>query len=113
MRSFKEQLEKDFDGTFFNLDEFAELHTIDGNEIPVVVDNETLIQLNMGKTVNSDGIFTDSIIIFVQKKYLDYEPVIGQVMDFDGVTYPVDNVLSDIVDISPDRGQDRRCCLRD
>ena len=67
MRSFKEQLEKDFDGTFFNLDEFAELHTIDGNEIPVVVDNETLIQLNMGKTVNSDGIFTDSIIIFVQK----------------------------------------------
>ena len=95
MRSFKEQLEKDFDGTFFNLDEFAELHTIDGNEIPVVVDNETLIQLNMGKTVNSDGIFTDSIIIFVQKKYLDYEPVIGQVMDFDGVTYPVDNVLSD------------------
>lgn len=95
MRSFKEQLEKDFDGTFFNLDEFAELHTIDGKEIPVVVDNETLIQLNMGKTVNSDGIFTDSIIIFVQKKYLDYEPVIGQVMDFDGVTYPVDNVLSD------------------
>ena len=48
MRSFKEQLEKDFDGTFFNLDEIAELHTIDGNEIPVVVDNETLIQLNMG-----------------------------------------------------------------
>lgn len=95
MRSFKEQLEKDFDGTFFNLDEFAELHTIDGKEIPVVVDNETLIQLNMGKTVNSDGIFTDSIIIFVQKKYLDYEPVIGQVMDFDGVAYPVDNVLSD------------------
>lgn len=95
MRSFKEQLEKDFDGTFFNLDEFAELHTIDGKEIPVVVDNETLIQLNMGKTVNSDGIFTDSIIIFVQKKYLDYEPVIGQVMDFDGVTYLVDNVLSD------------------
>jgi len=95
MKSFKEQLEKDLDGTFFNLDEFAELHTIDGKEIPVVVDNETLLQLNMGKTVNSDGIFTDSIIIFVQKKYLDYEPVIGQVIDFDGVTYPVDNVLSD------------------
>ncbi len=95
MRSFKEQLEKDFDDTFFNLDEFAELHTIDGKEIPVVVDNEILIELNMGKTVNSDGIFTDSIIIFVQRKYLDYEPVIGQVIDYDGVTYLVDNVLSD------------------
>ena len=95
MRSFKEQLEKDFDNTFFNLDEFAELHTIDGNEIPVVVDNETLLRLNMGKTVESDGIFTDNIIIFVQRKYLDYEPVIGQVIDFDGVIYPIDNVLSD------------------
>ena len=95
MKSFKEQMERDLDSTFFNTDEFAELHTVDGKEIPVVVDNETLLQLNMGKTVNSDGIFTDSIIIFVQKKYLDYEPVIGQVIDFDGVTYPVDNVLSD------------------
>lgn len=95
MRSFKEQLEKDFDDTFFNLDEFAELHTIDGNEIPVVVDNEALLSLNMGKTVGTDGIFTDSIIIFVQRKYLDYEPVIGQVIEFDDVTYPIDNVLSD------------------
>lgn len=95
MKSFKEQMERDLDSTFFNTDEFAELHAVDGKEIPVVVDNETLLQLNMGKTVNSDGIFTDSIIIFVQKKYLDYEPVIGQVIDFDGVTYPVDNVLSD------------------
>lgn len=95
MRSFKEQLEKDFDDTFFNLDEFAELHTIDRNEIPVVVDNEALLSLNMGKTVETDGIFTDSIIIFVQRKYLDYEPVIGQVIEFDGVTYPIDNVLSD------------------
>lgn len=95
MKSFKEQIENDLDDTFFNLDEFAELHKIDGNEIPVVVDNETLIQLNMGKTAHSDGIFTDSIVIFVQKKYLDYEPVIGQVIDFDGVTYPIDNVLSD------------------
>lgn len=95
MKSFKDQLEKDFDNTFFNLDEFAELHTIDGSEIPVVVDNETLLSLNMGKTVESDGIFTDSIIIFVQRKYLDYEPVIGQVIEFDGVAYPIDNVLSD------------------
>lgn len=95
MKSFKEQLEKDSDNTFFNPDEFAEPHKIDGKVIPVVVDNESLIRLNMGKTVNSDGIFTDSIIIFVQKKYLDYEPVIGQVMDYDGVIYPVASVLSD------------------
>ena len=57
MRSFKEQLEKDFKDTFFNLNEFAEIHNVDGAEIPVVVDNETLLQLNLGKTADSDGIF--------------------------------------------------------
>lgn len=30
MRSFKDQLEKDFDNTFFNQNEFAEIHDIDG-----------------------------------------------------------------------------------
>ena len=95
MISFEEQMEKDFDDTFFNLEEFAELHMIDGKEIPVVKDSETLMQLNLGKTAHSDGIFTDSIVLFVQKKHMEYEPVIGQIMEFDGVTYPIDNVLSD------------------
>lgn len=95
MISFKEQMEKDFDDTFFNLEEFAELHMIDGKKIPVVQDSETLMQLNLGKTAHSDGIFTDSIVLFVQKKHMEYEPVIGQIMEFDGVTYPIDNVLSD------------------
>ena len=40
--------------------------------------------------------YSRTVLLFsCKKKYLDYEPVIGQVMDFDGVTYPVDNVLSD------------------
>ncbi len=96
MRSFKEQLEKDFDYTFFNMDEFAEMHVIDGKEIPVVVDNETLLQMNLGKSAREDGIFTDNIVLFIQKKHLEEEPVIGQIMEFDRVTYPVVNVLADL-----------------
>ena len=95
MRSFKEQLEKDFDNTFFNLDEFAELHTIDGNEIPVVVDNETLLELNLGKTSDTDGIFRDDKMFFVQKKDLGFEPVVGQIIELDGESYPVGQVLED------------------
>lgn len=95
MRSFKEQMEKDFDRTFFNLDEFGEIHDIDGKKIPVVVDNETLVQLNLGKTADSDGIFQDNWMFFVQKKHLEDAPVIGQIMEFDGETYQVGNVLED------------------
>lgn len=95
MRSFKEQMEKDFDNTFFNLNEFAELHELDGKKIPVVVDNETLLQLNLGKTADSDGIFQDNKMFFVLKKYLEDEPVIDQIMEFDGESYQVGNVMED------------------
>ena len=95
MRSFKDQLEKDFDSTFFNVNEFAELHNIDGKEVPVVVDNDTLLALNLGKNADSDGIFEDAKLFFILKKYLDSEPVIGQIMDFDGESYPIGNILED------------------
>lgn len=95
MRVFKEQMEKDFDAVFFNRDEFAELHSIDGKEIPVVVDNDTLLALKLGANADSDGIFEDAKMFFVRKKDLAYEPVIGQLMDFDGETYPIGNIVED------------------
>ena len=109
MRSFKDQLEKDFDSTFFNMNEFAELHNIDGKEVQVlnwmkaqsyirkdrIVDNDTLLALNLGKNADSDGIFEDAKLFFILKKYLDSEPVIGQIIDFDGESYPIGNILED------------------
>lgn len=95
MLSFQEQLQKDFDSTFFSLNEFAGLHDIDGEKIPVVVDNETLLQLNLGKSADSDGIFLDNKMFFVQKKYMPNEPAIDQIMEFDGEAYHVGNVLED------------------
>lgn len=95
MRSFKEQLEKDFDSIFFNLEEFAEIHLINNLEVPVVVDNDTLMELNLGKSANADGIFTDNKMFFVLKKYLNFEPVAGQHLEFDGEYYPISNVLED------------------
>ena len=95
MRSFRDQMEMDFDNTFLNLNEFAEIHDIDGKKIPVVVDNETLLQLNLGKTTDSNGIFREDKMFFVQKKHLDYEPVIDQIVEFDGELYPIGNILED------------------
>ena len=70
MRTFKEQLEKDFHDAFFNLNEFAELHNIDGKNVPVVVDNDTLLALNLGKNADSDGIFEDAKVdLFRNQSY--------------------------------------------
>lgn len=96
MKSFKEQLEKDFETTFFNTDEFAEIHELQGNEVPVVVDNDIIIALSLGKHADTDGIFTDDKMIFVQKKYLEFEPVAGQHLSFDGEIYPIKTVNEDM-----------------
>ena len=45
---FKEQLMEDM-GVFFNLEEFAECHMINGNETLVIMDNETLADLYIHK----------------------------------------------------------------
>ncbi len=95
MRSFKEQIGKDFPQTFFNPAEFGERHTINGEEILIVVDNETLLELNLGKASDADGIFRDDKMFFAQKEGLGFEPVIGQIIEFDGETYQIGNVLED------------------
>lgn len=47
--SFKEQIQQDLDAVFLNLDEFAELHRIEGTEIAVVVDSDRLNKLKQGQ----------------------------------------------------------------
>ena len=95
MRSFQEQLARDFEQTFFNPAEFGEIHTINEDEIRVVVDNETLLELNLGKASDTDGILRDDKMFFVQKQDLSNEPEIDQIIEFDGESYPIGQVLED------------------
>ena len=46
---FKEQLQKDLDTVFLNLEEFAELHYVEGAEIAVVMDDDKLNKLKTGQ----------------------------------------------------------------
>lgn len=46
---FKEQVARDLDTVFLNLDEFAEYHRVEGKRIPVVVDNDQLNKLKKGQ----------------------------------------------------------------
>lgn len=47
--NFKEQILKDLDTVFLNLDEFAETHRVEGKKITVVVDNDRLNKLKKGQ----------------------------------------------------------------
>jgi hypothetical protein len=92
---FKEQLLEDLDNVFFNTEEFAESHTINGTDINIVVDNDTLADLYISKNANTDELFTDKILFYVRKKDLSFEPVPGQYIDFDGSGYLITDVKTD------------------
>lgn len=47
--SFKEQIRKDLDSVFFNLDEFAETHRVEGKRVNIIVDSDKLNNLKQGQ----------------------------------------------------------------
>ena len=44
--SFRDQIKQDLSDVFLNLDEFADLHRIEGKEVPVVIDSDIMAKLS-------------------------------------------------------------------
>ena len=79
--SFKEQILKDLDAVFFNLDEFAELHRVEGAKIAVVVDNDQLNKLNKGQILGP--VEADMLLMGRESDFpRDLEP--GRLLNVDG-----------------------------
>lgn len=79
--SFKEQIQKDLDAVFLNLDEFAEPHRVEGQKIAVVVDNDQLNKLKKGQIlglVEADMLLMGRAADFPS----DLEP--GRLLNVDG-----------------------------
>ncbi len=92
MASFRELLADDLGAVFFNADEFATEHDIDGKTVSVVVDNDLLTarKVRAGK-VQGEGLFEGDLLFFVPVGRIA-SPLIGQVMRFDRRPYRVADV---------------------
>lgn len=78
---FKEQIQKDIGAVFLNLDEFAELHRIEGAEIPVIVDSDQLNKLKKGQIIGM--IEADMLLMGREADFpADLEP--GRLLNVDG-----------------------------
>lgn len=80
MSTFKEILEQD-NATFFSEDEFSEQHNIDGEELSIIIDDDLLKER---KTKYAEGTYLGSLLFYIRKDVLGYEPAINQRMKFDG-----------------------------
>lgn len=88
--TLKEDIIKDIDSVFLNLDDFAEEHSFDNNNILCVVDEETL---NAQKLKDAKGTYVGSKLIYVNVNQLKGKPVNGARIKFDDTYYFVTKVV--------------------
>lgn len=93
--TFKESVKDDIQNVFFNLDEFAENHLINGKEILVVVDDDKMSELVESKFTPLDRIYEKMILFYVQKEALEFIPKVNGSFFFDGEMYQVADVSDD------------------
>lgn len=91
--SFKEQLQKDLDSVFFNLDEFAELHRVEGKKILVVVDNDQLNKLKKGQIL---GLIEADMLLMGKESDFPANLESGRLLNVDGREMLVANSGKDL-----------------
>ncbi len=87
---FKEQVENDIN-VFLNLDEFAEIHNLNGIECPAVATDDSTRSHNkvLGGSRFTDGLHGDSVRLQVRTSDLPAIPVQGTNFKYDGKLYKV------------------------
>ena len=96
MSAFKEQIGNDITNVFLNRDEFSELHTIDGKQMTVQVDENEAIERQMREIKpNTEGVYVKQKLIYVSEEEFGDLPYIGRLLKFDGKIYRVVDAVSE------------------
>lgn len=90
--SFRDQIECDL-STFINLDEFAEVHNVDGKDMPIIIDNDLLEEKRLkygGQDFfKGEGLFRGEVLFHVAKQEFDKKPVVDKIMRLDNNIYKI------------------------
>lgn len=79
--NFKEQIRRDLDTVFLNLNEFAELRRVEGVQIAVVVDDDQLTKIKKGQILGL--VQADMLLMGREQDFpADLEP--GRLLNVDG-----------------------------
>lgn len=95
MANFKDFVKYDLD-TFINLEEFAEVHHIDGKPVKSMIDSDVLQIYSNMKAEQYDGVYRSVLALYVKEYDLGYRPVRDQHLDIDGSIYIVDECSSEM-----------------
>lgn len=82
--SFKDQIKQDLSEIFLNLDEFADLHRIEGKEVPVVIDSDIMAKLSKIGDNRIHGMDEADMVIMGKASDLPENLDPGRLLNLDG-----------------------------
>lgn len=82
--SFKDQIKQDLSDIFLNLDEFADLHRIEGKEVPVVIDSDIIAKLSKIGDNRIHGMDEADMVIMGKASDLPENLDSGRLLNLDG-----------------------------
>ena len=82
--SFKDQIKQDLSDIFLNLDEFADLHRIEGKEVPVGIDSDIMAKLSKIGDNRIHGMDEADMVIMGKASDLPENLDPGRLLNLDG-----------------------------
>lgn len=96
--TFKEQIAQDNTNIFLNLDEFADMHSVNKKRMRVLFDSNEMIdrekRYQYKRSLYADGVYLKELLIYVRKEDFGELPPVGRTLLLDGKTY----IISDAID---------------
>lgn len=96
MKTFKDFANEDISEVFFNFDEFAETHNIDGVDMVAIIDSDVLKIRSNYKQDQYDGVYKGELAVFVRETDINERPVFGQRLRLNGKLYLVVECTEDM-----------------
>lgn len=82
--SFKDQIKQDLSDIFLNVDEFADLHRIEGKEVPAVIDSDIMAKLSKIGDNRIHGMDEADMVIMGKASDLPENLDPGRLLNLDG-----------------------------
>lgn len=92
---FKDIVKADIHNVFLNLEEFTDTHTVNGTNMPVLIDNNEQIEREKRNSKNMDGIFTNQRLIYVAASDFGPLPKQGSILTLDKRTFRVVDAIDE------------------
>ena len=95
MSAFKDMIAADVKGVFLNVDEFSDIHVVNGKEMPAQVDTNEQIEREKRMNQNADGVYLNQKLIYVAASDFGELPRQGSILKLDKETYRVSDAIDE------------------